>query len=80
MYRGHDSSEQLLFRPYDHFSRLFGTSMRVLRMQSRYTESDLLDAIAELLARTRSRPTLKSVSSSTGRSSEGAERRTARNW
>jgi len=48
-YRSPSGKELLLFRLADHLDRLFGTSMRVLRMTIPYTPADLTAAVSELL-------------------------------
>lgn len=48
-YKSHDGSDLLLFRLSDHFRRLFGTSMRVLRLTLPYDEHDLEAALLQTL-------------------------------
>ena len=48
-YRSADGEDLLLFRLEDHFERLYGGSMRVLRMRIGYTARQLADGIIELL-------------------------------
>jgi branched-chain amino acid aminotransferase len=48
-YRSADGQDLLLFRLADHFERLYGGSMRVLRMRIEYSARQLADGIIELL-------------------------------
>jgi branched-chain amino acid aminotransferase len=48
-YRSTDGEDLLLFRLADHFERLFGGSMRVLRMRIGYTADQLTQGVIELL-------------------------------
>ncbi len=48
-YRAADSDELNLFRVGDHLARLFGTSMRFLRMRLPYGPDQLVQALVELL-------------------------------
>ncbi|HEX6347908.1 MAG TPA: branched-chain-amino-acid transaminase [Candidatus Dormibacteraeota bacterium] len=48
-YRADGSDDLLIFRARDHMKRLFGTSMRVLRIDIPYTAEQLIEAMAELL-------------------------------
>jgi branched-chain amino acid aminotransferase len=48
-YRSPTGNELLLFRLADHLDRLFGTSMRVLRMTIPYTAAHLTAAVTDLL-------------------------------
>src|SRR5919201_3540213 len=48
-YRAAEGDDLLIFRAADHMKRLFGTSMRVLRLDLPYSAAQLTDAIAELL-------------------------------
>jgi branched-chain amino acid aminotransferase len=48
-YRSADERDLLLFRLADHFERLFGGSMRVLRMRIGYTAEQLTEGVIELL-------------------------------
>jgi len=48
-YRAGDSDDLLIFRARDHMKRLFGTSMRVLRIDIPYSADQLIEAMADLL-------------------------------
>jgi branched-chain amino acid aminotransferase len=48
-YRSHDGGDLLLFRFGDHMDRLFGTSMRFLRMRAPYGRGELLQGVVDLL-------------------------------
>jgi len=48
-YRSADGQDLLLFRVADHFERLYGGSMRVLRMRIEYTAEQLTQGMIELL-------------------------------
>jgi branched-chain amino acid aminotransferase len=48
-YRSADGDDLLLFRVTDHMRRLFGTSMRFLRMRAPYSPGDLLQGLIDLL-------------------------------
>jgi len=48
-YRAGDGSDLLLFRAGDHMRRLYGTSMRFLRMELQYGPEDLVAGAAELI-------------------------------
>ena len=48
-YRAADSDDLLLFRVADHMHRLFGTSMRFLRMRTPYGPDELLQGVIDLL-------------------------------
>jgi len=48
-YRAAGSDDLLIFRAGDHMKRLFGTSMRVLRLEISYTAERLVEAMAQLL-------------------------------
>ena len=48
-YRSADGQDLLLFRLADHFERLYGGSMRVLRMRIEYTAEQLARGVIELL-------------------------------
>lgn len=48
-YRSADGDDLLLFRVGDHMHRLFGTSMRFLRMREPYTADELLQGVIDLL-------------------------------
>jgi branched-chain amino acid aminotransferase len=48
-YRSADGNDLLLFRLGDHFERLFGGSMRVLRMRIGYSAEQLAQGVIELL-------------------------------
>ena len=48
-YRSADGDDLLLFRVHDHMRRLFGTSMRFLRMSLPYGPDDLIHGAVELL-------------------------------
>ncbi|HXM56522.1 MAG TPA: branched-chain amino acid transaminase [Candidatus Dormibacteraeota bacterium] len=48
-YRSADGEDLLLFRVPDHMHRLFGTSMRFLRMREPYTPDELLRGTIDLL-------------------------------
>lgn len=48
-YRSEDGGDLLLFRLREHLDRLFGGSMRVLRMRIGYTAEDLAQGIVDLL-------------------------------
>lgn len=48
-YKSADGDDLLLFRVADHMHRLFGTSMRFLRMREPYTAAELLQGTIELL-------------------------------
>jgi len=48
-YRSADGDDLLLFRLREHFDRLFGGSMRVLRMRIGYTAEELTQGVIDLL-------------------------------
>jgi branched-chain amino acid aminotransferase len=48
-YRAAQGDELLIFRAGDHMKRLFGTSMRVLRLEIEYTPEQLVEGMRELL-------------------------------
>jgi branched-chain amino acid aminotransferase len=48
-YRSADGDDLLLFRVADHMRRLFGTSMRFLRMRAPYGPDELLQGVIDLL-------------------------------
>jgi branched-chain amino acid aminotransferase len=48
-YRAASGDDLLIFRLGDHLDRLFGTSIRVLRMDFPYTRQDLTEGVVELL-------------------------------
>ena len=48
-YRAAQADELLIFRAGDHMKRLFGTSMRVLRLEIEYTREQLVEGMRELL-------------------------------
>lgn len=48
-YRSEDGQDLLVFRLADHFERLYGGSMRVLRMRIAYTPEQLAEGVIELL-------------------------------
>jgi len=48
-YRSADGGDLLLFRVHDHMYRLFGTSMRFLRMRSAYGPVELVQGVIDLL-------------------------------
>jgi branched-chain amino acid aminotransferase len=48
-YRSADGDDLLLFRVADHMHRLFGTSMRFLRMRAPYGADELLQGVVDLL-------------------------------
>jgi len=48
-YRAASSDELLIFRAGDHMKRLFGTSMRVLRLEIPYSPDQLVEGMRELL-------------------------------
>jgi branched-chain amino acid aminotransferase len=48
-YRSADGEDLLLFRVGDHMHRLFGTSMRFLRMRAPYAPDELLQGVIDLL-------------------------------
>jgi branched-chain amino acid aminotransferase len=48
-YRAADGDDLLLFRVADHMHRLFGTSMRFLRMRTPYGPDELLQGVIDLL-------------------------------
>jgi branched-chain amino acid aminotransferase len=48
-YRSADGDDLLLFRVADHFHRLFGTSMRFLRMRAPYSPDELQRGVIDLL-------------------------------
>jgi branched-chain amino acid aminotransferase len=48
-YRSAAGDDLLIFRAGDHMKRLFGTSMRVLRLEIPYSQDQLIDGIRELL-------------------------------
>jgi branched-chain amino acid aminotransferase len=48
-YRSNAGDDLLVFRAGDHMKRLFGTSMRVLRLEIPYSAEQLVDGIRELL-------------------------------
>jgi branched-chain amino acid aminotransferase len=48
-YRSVDGDDLLLFRVADHMHRLFGTSMRFLRMRAPYGPDELLQGVIDLL-------------------------------
>jgi branched-chain amino acid aminotransferase len=48
-YRSADGDDLLLFRVADHMHRLFGTSMRFLRMRAPYGRDELLQGVIDLL-------------------------------
>jgi branched-chain amino acid aminotransferase len=48
-YRSADGDDLLLFRVADHMHRLFGTSMRFLRMRAPYGPDELLKGVIDLL-------------------------------
>jgi branched-chain amino acid aminotransferase len=48
-YRSHDGDDLFLFRVGDHMHRLFGTSMRFLRMRAPFTPQELVQGAIDLL-------------------------------
>jgi branched-chain amino acid aminotransferase len=48
-YRSSDGADLLLFRVEDHFQRLYGSSMRVMRMRIGYSPADLTRGMIDLL-------------------------------
>src|SRR5213592_2257437 len=48
-YRAAAGDELLIFRVGDHMKRLFGTSMRVLRLEVPYSPDKFVDGMRELL-------------------------------